>query len=203
MADAESYVRTTKWVLPFVSLVPASPGTTGREVDGVIFIVSPVDDTHHRLFFGFWSNSLEINDGRYESVPEAQRSIVGDRPFDVFDFGGFGGGRDDNWNQNRDAMKSGHFSGFTGNLLQEDTVTQISMGPIVDRTKEHLSSSDVAVVQVRRGLLRALERTANGQWPVGSRAPESHRDVVPTDEVISSESPEFTAPVSSRDELEA
>jgi hypothetical protein len=73
----------------------------------------------------------------------------------------------------------------------------------VDRTKEHLSSSDVAVVQVRRGLLRALERTANGQWPVGSRAPESHRDVVPTDEVISSESPEFTAPVSSRNELEA
>ena len=55
MPDGSAYVRTTKYVLPFVSLVPGSPGSAGGDVDGVIFIVSPVDDTHHVLFFGFWS----------------------------------------------------------------------------------------------------------------------------------------------------
>ena len=118
------------------------------------------------------------------------RKLLGWKPADRFD-----GGRDENWNQDREAMQRGHFSGFTGNLLQEDTVTQISMGPITDRTREHLSSSDVAVVQARRALLNALERVAAGRWPVGPRAAESHRDVVPTDAVISSESREITARV--------
>jgi phthalate 4,5-dioxygenase oxygenase subunit len=184
LADGSSYVRTTRWILPFVSLVPGSPGSSGRDVDGVIFIVSPVDDTHHVLYFGFWANGFEINDGRYLGVPEAQRSIVGDRPFDVNDFGGFSGGRDQNWGQDREAMARGHFSGFTGNLLQEDTVTQISMGPIVDRTREHLSSSDVAIIHARRILLQALENVAAGRSPVGDGPPEDHLDVVPTDVVL-------------------
>ena len=67
--------------------------------------------------------------GGTTEVPDAQRPLVGDRPFDREDFGGFSGGRDDNWGQNRAAMDAGHFSGFTGNLLQEDIITQVSMGP--------------------------------------------------------------------------
>jgi hypothetical protein len=86
-------------------------------------------------------------------------------------------------------MASGHFSGFTGNLIQEDTVTQVSMGPIVDRTKEHLSSSDVAIIHLRRVLLKALDRVAAGQWPVGDVPPIDHLDVLPTDAVIPPEKP--------------
>ena len=110
--------------------------------DGVIFIVSPVDDHHHVLFFGHWRLDRTAHDGTYQQVPDDHASILGDRPFDVNDFGGFSGDRDENWGQDREAMAHGHFSGFTGNLLQEDTVTQISMGTIADRTREHLSSSD-------------------------------------------------------------
>lgn len=189
MPDGSAYVRTTKYVLPFVSLVPGSPGSAGGDVDGVIFIVSPVDDTHHVLFFGFWSMSREINDGLYLGVPPAQQSIVGDRPFDLDNFGGFSGGRDQNWGQDREAMQRGHFSGFTGNLLQEDTVTQISMGPIVDRTKEHLSSSDVAIIHARRVLLQALDNVAAGKPPVGTGPASDHLDVIPTDIVLPPEQP--------------
>jgi nitrite reductase/ring-hydroxylating ferredoxin subunit len=188
MADGSAYVRTTKYILPFVSLVPGSPGAEG-DADGVIFITSPVDDTHHRLLFGFWSNSRAINDGRYLDVPPAQRTIVGDRPFDVFDFGGFSGGRDENWGQDRGAMARGHASGFTGNLIQEDTVTQLSMGPIVDRTKEHLSSSDVAIIGLRRLLLEVLDDVAAGRPPLGDGPAASHLGVVPTDVVVPPEQP--------------
>jgi len=179
LPDGSTYVRTTRWILPFVSLVPGNPGRS----DGVIFIVSPVDDTHHVLFFGHWRLDEEVHDGRYEQVPEDHASIVGDRPFDVEDFGGTAAGREENWGQDREAMRNGHFSGFTGNLLQEDTVTQISMGPILDRSREHLSSTDVAIIQARRALLRALENVEAGRVPVGEALPEDLSDVHPVDEI--------------------
>jgi phthalate 4,5-dioxygenase len=191
LPDGGTYVRSTKWVMPLVSLVPGNPGTP---TDGVIFIVSPVDDHNHVLFFGFWSHDTAINDGKYDTLPDERQSLVGDRPFDVNDFGGFTGGRDENWGQNRAAMANGHFSGFTGNLLQEDTVTQISMGPIVDRTRENLSSSDVAIIQARRVLMKALENVAAGKPPVGEALPHDLRDAHPIDEVRPPETP-ANAPV--------
>jgi phthalate 4,5-dioxygenase oxygenase subunit len=183
MADGTTYVRTTNWVMPFVALVPGSPGTAG-DVDGVIFIASPVDDTHHVLFYGFWSLNAEINDGLYLSLPRGTETTLGDRPIDINNFGGFSLGRDESWGQNRDAMRRGHFSGFTGNLLQEDIITQLSMGAITDRTREHLSSADVAVIHARRLLLDALDNLATGRQPLGEKPPADFLHVVPTDVVI-------------------
>lgn len=178
--DGGTYVRTTRWVAPLVSLVP---GNRAANVDGTIFIVSPTDDEHHVLFFGLWSNDRDLHDGRYAEVPDAQRPLVGDRPFDREDFGGFSGGRDDNWGQNRAAMDAGHFSGFTGNLLQEDIITQVSMGPVVDRTREHLSSSDVAIIQARRILLGALDRVEAGMLPFGDAHVDDLCHLVPIDTI--------------------
>jgi hypothetical protein len=76
-------------------------------------------------------------------------------------------------------MKSGHFSGFVGNLLQEDTVTQASMGPIVDRTKDHLSSSDVAIIHTQRILLEGIADVAAGRTPRGAPPGMDHRDLLP------------------------
>jgi phenylpropionate dioxygenase-like ring-hydroxylating dioxygenase large terminal subunit len=56
-----------------------------------------------------------------------------------------------------EARRSGaSFSGITGIPLQ-DQMVQESMGPIVDRTKEHLSMSDRMVVLTRRVMLKAVE----------------------------------------------
>ena len=171
--------------MPFVAMVPGSPGTPG-DVDGVIFIASPVDDTHHNLFYGFWSHRGPINDGLYLNVPEGMETAVGDRPIDIENFGGFTGGRDDNWGQDRDAMRRGHFSGFTGNLLQEDIIAQLSMGEIADRTRaERLSSADVAIIHARRLLLDALDNIERGERPLGVDPPTDLQHVVPTDEVFS------------------
>jgi hypothetical protein len=42
------------------------------------------------------------------------------------------------------------------------------MGPILDRTKEHLSSGDAAVAHARRILLNALATAETGALPPGS-----------------------------------
>jgi nitrite reductase/ring-hydroxylating ferredoxin subunit len=175
MEDNSTYVRTTQYVAPFVNLVPG----TGRN-EGSIFIGVPVDDTHHLLFFGYFSESLVLDD----SSPRVQALIGNDR-LDPRNFAPFKGSREDNWGQDRAAMAAGHFTGFTDNLLEEDIVVQVSMGPIVDRTREHPSSSDVAVVQARMLLLRALRNHRDGLSPLAPNHGEwTAVDALPVDRVV-------------------
>ena len=178
LPDGTTYLRSTKWVFPFVSLVPGGP-------QGTIFIASPIDDHHHNLFFGGWALDDDEPWPKNElGVPVGMGVVVGERAYDAHDFGGFDGGRDDAFGQDRDAMRAGHFSGFTGNLIQEDMVTQASMGAIVDRTKEHLSTSDVAIIHARRVLLQALDDAAAGRTPIGAGPGMDHRDVLPVDGLV-------------------
>jgi phthalate 4,5-dioxygenase oxygenase subunit len=178
LPDGRTYFRTTTWIAPFVSLVPGSSGEPNA-----IFIASPTDDTHHNLFHGAFADK-DIHDGVH--LPDFTRQLVGDRGYDPFNYGGFSGSRDENYGQNREAMQDGHFSGFTGNLLQEDMATQASMGPIVDRTSEHLSSSDVAIIHARRLLLEAIEDMDAGRPVVGTAPGIDHRDALPVDTVLPS-----------------
>ena len=60
--------------------------------------------------------------------------------------------------------------GWTGikGIPRQDQAMTVSMGPIYDRTSEHLGTSDLMVIQTRRRLLdaaKAFERT--GQTPAG------------------------------------
>jgi phthalate 4,5-dioxygenase oxygenase subunit len=71
------------------------------------------------------------------------------------------GGPEDSWGQDRELMKRGGVTGFT-NITTEDFAVGLSMGPIVDRTKEHLNAGDQAVVRLRRQLLSAVKEYQNG-----------------------------------------
>ena len=51
--------------------------------------------------------------------------------------------------------------------IQEDVVITESMGPVVDRSREHLGSSDQAIIRLRRSLLRALRAHQQGTVPEG------------------------------------
>ena len=161
LEDGTTYVRTSRFIMPFISINPGS-----EHVSGVIFIAVPIDDTHHNLFHGVWSDTTDINNGK--DFPAAIASAVGNLPYDPHDYGRFTGSREENYGQDRQAMKNGHFSGFAGNLIQEDMVTQASMGPMVDRTIDQLSSGDVGIVHTRRILLDALDDMAAGRVPRGA-----------------------------------
>ena len=53
---------------------------------------------------------------------------------------------------------------FAGNL--SDIAMTESMGPVVDRTREHLGTSDTAIIAVRRWMLRAVLRLQRVHVPV-------------------------------------
>jgi phthalate 4,5-dioxygenase len=58
------------------------------------------------------------------------------------------------------------FSGI-GDNPHEDHGVQESMGPIYDRTKEHLGATDTGIVRVRQMLLDSVQAVARGQAPIG------------------------------------
>src|SRR4029453_8631878 len=55
----------------------------------------------------------------------------------------------------RQAQKTESFTGIDG-INPQDRAIQESMGPIVDRSREHLGPADRAVIQARRLLLEAV-----------------------------------------------
>jgi hypothetical protein len=159
-ADGRNYVRVTEHLMPLVTITPTG-STTPRT--GAVFVISPVDDTHHLLFFG------TVGPTPHSGVSLDQIAMQDpDYAFDPLDYTGLRGDRQNRWGQDRSIMGDGHFTGFGRSLLEEDAAVQTSMGPIVDRSLENLSSSDVAVAHLRRMLLQALDGAAAGDRPPGS-----------------------------------
>ena len=135
------HFRVAEFVAPFYALSasrqPAVP------TDCSVFISVPMDDENHMLFFGFWDEVGPLQDvsaffsedlNRDDMFSDADTTLPG-------------------WGQDRGAMSQGHFSGFTKSVLHEDLGVQMSMGPIVDRSLEHVCGTDLAIVQTRRYLL--------------------------------------------------
>jgi len=65
------------------------------------------------------------------------------------------------------------FTGMKG-LGTQDCAIQESMGPIADRTQEHLLASDAGIIKIRRLLLQTLKDHAAGK-PLPGMRPDSYR----------------------------
>ncbi|MGW3984449.1 Rieske 2Fe-2S domain-containing protein [Streptomyces mirabilis] len=70
-----------------------------------------------------------------------------------------------NLGQDRAVMETG-WTGLRG-IVQEDAVLALSMGPIVDRTKEHVVAADRAVMHLRALLLDSVRLNEAGENPLG------------------------------------
>jgi hypothetical protein len=65
--------------------------------------------------------------------------------------------KDNDYLMDREAQQAGRtFSGVEG-IAMQDASLQESMGPIVDRTKENLVSTDNGIIMARHRLLRAVK----------------------------------------------
>jgi phthalate 4,5-dioxygenase len=73
------------------------------------------------------------------------------------------------------------FTGIPFIPTQDQAMTE-GMGYICDRTEEHLGSSDVAIIHMRRTMLRMVENLQKGIEPYAATHPELYR-VQPLDVV--------------------
>ena len=74
--------------------------------------------------------------------------------------------RDNNWMIDRSVQKTETFSGIDG-VNAQDVAVQESMGHVVDRSRENLSRTDMAIIYARRQLLQAARTVAEGGAPPG------------------------------------
>ena len=73
----------------------------------------------------------------------------------------------------REMQRTKNFTGVVGTGTQ-DSLAQITMGAIVDRTKEHLGITDVGIIQARRLLLDEVRQLEDGVSPAVAWSPESY-----------------------------
>jgi hypothetical protein len=84
------------------------------------------------------------------------------------------GNRTNDYFIDREAQRKESFSGVPGFPLQDKMATE-SMGLILDRTGEHLGSTDAVIIAMRRRLIAAAKALQdNGVAPPGVDHPEAY-----------------------------
>ena len=94
---------------------------------------------------------------------------------------------DNRYFQSREAMQTENFTGMGGSFNVHDAYATESMGPITDRTQEHLATSDRIIVRARRQIIEAIDDVAKGKEPRGAisdPAKRSRAHVVVVSEVL-------------------
>ena len=172
-AATQDYVRSTVFVAPATALIPPN------NLYNVANINVPVDDTHTAFYFMAW--------GHPDKTPETEtwRKFLGQRVgIDLDDTYRPLRNIENHFWQDREAMKSGNFTGITG-FPNQDIAMWVTMGSIADRTHERLGASDVAVVEFRRVMLDALRRFQAGEEAIGTGSKAIPRTVCSFQSMVS------------------
>ncbi len=140
------YWRITPWVMPSFTMVPPRGD---HPVHGHFWI--PIDDEN------CWAWSFDYHPTRALTAEERQAMVDGYGVHNKYVPGSFRPlqNKDNDYLMDREAQKRGEtFSGVWG-IAMQDASLQESMGPIVDRTKENLVSTDNGIIMARHRLKKA------------------------------------------------
>lgn len=160
------YWRITQFMLPSHSITPSA--MPGEVYYGYTWV--PVDDESCWIYIYGWHPGRPIS--------AAERA--------TFDKGGYGQfaelgpgyvplrNRSNDYLIDREEQKHHSFTGIRG-IAEQDTMAQESQGVIADRTKEHLTATDVAVVRFRRLMLREARALRDGKEPSAAQHPSGYR----------------------------
>jgi hypothetical protein len=82
----------------------------------------------------------------------------------------------------REVQRTRTYTGIPG-INTQDYALQEGMGPICDRSREHLGTSDAAIIAARQLLFEAIDAVARGERPRGVD-PAAYREVRPYDDYL-------------------
>jgi phthalate 4,5-dioxygenase len=161
----ELYWRITQFMVPAHSVTPSA--MPGEIYYGYSWV--PITDESCWIYVYAWSPERPIADD------ERKR----------FDQGGFGQfaalgpgfvplrNRANDYLIDRDEQKQRSFTGVRG-VAEQDAMAQDSQGFIADRTREHLTPTDAAIVRFRRIMLGGAAALGEGEEPAAVRCPEHY-----------------------------
>jgi hypothetical protein len=155
LGDGSIYARIREVVFPYYCLIPGDHGQPR-----LVVAVVPIDDEWSAHWYYYMNPFGPVPDWYREQAFDGTAANSDNYSEDM-------GSLVNLWNQDRAAMKDGHWSGILKNFTYEDFIIEESMGPIADRSQEFLGSSDTVIVRARRLFLEALSTHAQGKLPFG------------------------------------
>jgi phthalate 4,5-dioxygenase len=169
LSDGRTYVRAYQYVMPAMQMRAALLKHSGTPVAlptirGHIWV--PVDDEWTMVYN--WMCAADPERGITDEAWARHEKAAG-RGEDDFIEGTYRLKRNlsNDYLIDREMQRSRTYTGITG-LNTQDYAVQEGMGPICDRSTEHLGTSDRAIIAARRMLRNALDDIAEGRQPPGA-----------------------------------
>ena len=172
-AATHDYIRMTVYVAPFISLIPPNSSYN------IASVIVPIDDENSAFYFVAWGGVACPDTDTWRKFHSARVDVDLDADYNPLRT------LANDFRQDRQAMKAGNFTGIEG-IPNQDMAMWTSMGRIVDRSKETLGASDLAIVEFRRLMIEAVRRVETGGPAIGTTAPRipqveiaSYQGIVP------------------------
>jgi phthalate 4,5-dioxygenase oxygenase subunit len=155
VGDEQSYVRISPFIMPAFSIVPGPATAKFEENDTRAFrFWIPVDDT------STWFYILTMRDVPFSEEEKTKARSWVDASYRRIRNAG------NDYLQDRELQRTQIYSGIKAVIpAEQDGCATESMGPIYDRTREHLGYSDKTIIALRKILLRAAMGIREGREP--------------------------------------
>ncbi len=160
------YWRLNQFLLPFFTMIPPRPGDAQ-----LVRMWIPMNDERCWVICVTWrpDGPLQADElAAWRNGENSHRKVIPGTTTPVARL-------DNDYLIDRQEQKTVTFTGIQG-IRAQDAMVAETAGAIADRTREHLGSSDTAVVAMRRTLIEAAGRCADaGEVPAGVREPRLFR----------------------------
>jgi len=155
--NGNTHVRISAYVIPYHTMIASIPFSLGQGM----FI--PIDDNNCWRYFSApktWRNPRNLGGANLFSIAPFSTPVsaftdgIVPRRYTA----------ENDYLIDRDVQREETFSGVADFVSQDLMVTE-SMGPVYDRTQEHLGSTDKAITRMRHLLISAAKGLAHGNPP--------------------------------------
>jgi hypothetical protein len=158
------YWRVTQFLTPWFQMIPSEPGQT---ISGHAWI--PIDDENCWAWSVTWHPDrplteaelarMQSGDGIHALVDREYRTLAN---------------KSNDYLIDRQQQRTVSYTGIKG-IGEQDMACQESMGPIYDRTSEHLGTSDAAIIRMRQHLLKLAQQLEKGHEPQAAQLPQAYK----------------------------
>jgi phenylpropionate dioxygenase-like ring-hydroxylating dioxygenase large terminal subunit len=164
--DGHKWTKIYHYVMPFHTFFPYELARDRKTyqpmINGHMFV--PMDDENTMVFNWIGRRG---NEPLNREMRDYMERLRGRGPGEIDANHRKVRNKDVDWLIDREIQRTKTYSGIEG-INTQDHAVQESMGPIVDRTRENLGTTDKAVIMTRRILLRVLKELDRGGDPPGA-----------------------------------
>ena len=168
------YWRLTQFLMPSFTLIPSEAGSPINFTAAV-----PVDETTMVGFTVTWLPDRALNEEDIRTI-ETWTGAYAEVDPDTFEPVA---NKQNDYLLNREKQRNENFTGMRGIREEDIAIQEDQYGPIADRTKEHLGSSDAGIIALRRRLLKSARDMSWGREPPERRCGTTYR-VHPTASLV-------------------